>query len=75
MRVAVWCGSLAGKSANGAALVVARHLLLEGGHDVLVIENLSKIPPFDPGTVRLKPEILSSSALESCEAVLLAAPE
>jgi chromate reductase len=77
MRVASFCGSLGSMSANAAALDVATRRVLETGHDIVTVTGLESIPPFHPEQVDDPAAVVSEfrRSLESCDALLLAAPE
>jgi chromate reductase len=77
MQVASFCGSLGSMSANAAALDVATRRVLEAGHHIVVVSGLDSIPPFNPEQVDDPAAVVSEfrRSLESCDAVLLSAPE
>ena len=77
MRIASFCGSLGSMSANAAALDIATRRVLETGHDIVAVTDLELIPPFHPEKVDDPAAVVAQlrGLLESCEAVLLAAPE
>ncbi len=77
MQVASFCGSLGSMSANAAALDVATRRVLETGHDIIAVAGLESIPPFHPEQVDDPAAVVSEfrRSLESCDAVLLSAPE
>jgi chromate reductase, NAD(P)H dehydrogenase (quinone) len=73
----VWCGSLGERSANAAALDVAVRRVQRTGGEVSRIDGLESIPPFHPDRVDHpgRNVVEFQKKLESCDAVLLAAPE
>lgn len=77
MRIASFCGSLGSMSTNAAALDIATRRVLETGHDIVAVTDLELIPPFHPEKVDDPAAVVAQlrRLLESCDAVLLAAPE
>ena len=64
-------------STNAAALDIATRRVLETGHDIVAVTDLELIPPFHPEKVDDPAAVVAQlrRLLESCDAVLLAAPE
>jgi chromate reductase len=77
MRVASMCGSLGPASTNQAALDVAVDLLVAAGHVVVPVEGLAEVPAFQPQLVEHAGPVVDTlrRTLESCDGLLLAAPE
>ena len=71
------CGSLGERSANAAALAVARHHLVAVGHVVVGWPDLAAVPAFRPELVDEPGDVVRSlrAALDASEGLLLAAPE
>ena len=77
VRVVSMCGSLGSVSANQAALDIAAAHLTASGHTVVPVEQLAEVPAFRPELVDNAGAVVNGlrETLESCDGVLLAAPE
>ena len=71
------CGSLGERSANAAALAVARRRLVAAGHVVVGWPDLAAVPAFRQELVDEPGEVVGSlrAALDATDGLLLAAPE
>ena len=71
------CGSLGPASTNQAALDVAVDHLVAAGHVVVPVEGLADVPAFQPQLVDHAGPVVDTfrRTLESCDGLLLAAPE
>jgi len=77
VQIVSMCGSLGPASANQAALDVASDHLSGAGHTVVKVELLAEVPAFRPQSVDDPGSVIEAlrETLESCDGVLLAAPE
>jgi chromate reductase len=77
MHVGSMCGSLGPASANQAALDVAVDHLVAAGHVVVPVKGLVEVPAFQPQLVEHAGPVVDTlrRTLESCDGLLLAAPE
>lgn len=77
VRVAVWAASLGTASSNRAALDIAAAWLTQAGADVVSVDGLEAIPPFQAEQADTPPAAVAAlrSQIESVDGVLIAAPE